>query len=137
MQQLGDIEKTDTKEDNQTLVSLSSSIAMSFLVAEVACAENDDEIKAQLLSSLFVMNGIATFVCVIFGIRLPLFQGSAGDYVVPLLAIMTLDPDRCSKQKALVMAYYGNETLGNITSGNGTFSAFIEKEVIMENLRVI
>lgn len=35
------------------------------------------------------------------------------------------------------MANYGNETLANFTMGNGTMSAFIEKQVILENLRVV
>ncbi|KAJ8305015.1 hypothetical protein KUTeg_018598 [Tegillarca granosa] len=122
----------------QTLLSFSNSIAISFLVAEAACADKDDEIKTMLLSSILFMNGVSTFVCVLFGIRLPLFQGTCADYVVPLVAIMVLDTEKCTRQKSFLMASYGkNDTWINETlASNGTDTQFWDREVILQNLQV-
>ncbi|KAK3094644.1 hypothetical protein FSP39_004374 [Pinctada imbricata] len=79
-----------------TLLSLSSSLAVSFLVADVVCAEQNEELKSMILSSNFFMNGLTTIIMNLFGIRLPLYQGSASDYLVPLLAVQVVDKGRCS-----------------------------------------
>ncbi|XP_060079224.1 solute carrier family 23 member 1-like [Ylistrum balloti] len=80
----------------QALLSLSTSLAVSLLVAQVVCAEDNEDFKARLLSSTLFMNGITTLLMVTLGIRLPLYQGATPDYVAPLLAMADIDKDRCN-----------------------------------------
>ncbi|XP_069101719.1 solute carrier family 23 member 2-like isoform X2 [Argopecten irradians] len=42
------------------------------------------------------MNGFTTFFMCCFGVRLPMFQGGAYEYIVPLVALQEIDPDRCN-----------------------------------------
>ncbi|XP_021369666.1 solute carrier family 23 member 1-like isoform X2 [Mizuhopecten yessoensis] len=79
----------------QALLSLANQLALSLMVAQAVCGDNSAWFKTQLLSSTLFMDGITTILMVLFGVRLPLFQGAAFEYVVPLLALQTLDPDRC------------------------------------------
>ncbi|KAK3096305.1 hypothetical protein FSP39_025518, partial [Pinctada imbricata] len=89
-----------------TLLSLSSSLAVSILVADVVCAEQNEELKSRILSSNFLMNGLTTIIMNLFGIRLPLYQGSADDYLVPLIAMQVINQDRCSIQNHLGNYFY-------------------------------
>ncbi|XP_033757671.1 solute carrier family 23 member 1-like [Pecten maximus] len=79
----------------QVMISLAGSLAVSSFVADAACAEDDTDIKSRLLSSTLLMNGVTTLLMVIVGIRLPLYQGAAALYIVPLIAIQSVDPTRC------------------------------------------
>lgn len=80
----------------QALLSLSTSLAVSLLVADYACAEHDEDFKSRLLSSTLFMNGITTLLMVTIGVRLPLYQGATPDYVAPLVAMAAIDKDRCN-----------------------------------------
>lgn len=68
---------------------------MSLLVAETVCAEEDEEFKAQLLGSTLFMSGVTSLLMTFIGTRLPLFQGAAPDYVIPLLAMAAISKERC------------------------------------------
>lgn len=68
---------------------------MSLLVAETVCAEEDEEFKAQLLGSTLFMSGVTSLLMTFVGTRLPLFQGAAPDYVIPLLAMAAISKERC------------------------------------------
>ncbi|XP_069111799.1 solute carrier family 23 member 1-like isoform X2 [Argopecten irradians] len=79
----------------QTLIALSSSLAVSTFVADITCASDFPDIRRDLLSTTLLMNGITTLLMVTIGARLPLFQGAASEYVVPLLAMQMANPDMC------------------------------------------
>ncbi|XP_060594872.1 solute carrier family 23 member 2-like isoform X2 [Ruditapes philippinarum] len=83
----------------QALLALSGSLVVSLLVAEAVCAENDQNIKAKLLSSTLFMNGITTVAMNLFGTRLPLFQGASSEYIVPLLLLANDGSTFCSSVK--------------------------------------
>ncbi|XP_045168875.2 solute carrier family 23 member 2-like isoform X2 [Mercenaria mercenaria] len=83
----------------QALLALSGSLVVSLLVAEAVCAENDQNVKAKLLSSTLFMNGITTVAMNLFGIRLPLFQGASSEYIVPLLLLANDGSSFCSSIK--------------------------------------
>ncbi|KAK3094626.1 hypothetical protein FSP39_004171 [Pinctada imbricata] len=85
----------------QALLSLSTSLAVSLLVAQVVCAEHQEEFKSKLLSSTLFMNGVTTLLMVLFGARLPLYQGASPEYVVPLLAFAAIEKDRCNDTKTV------------------------------------
>ncbi|CAC5387907.1 SLC23A1 [Mytilus coruscus] len=84
-----------------TLVSLSGVIAVSLLVVDVTCATLDEDIKTTLLSSTMFMCGICTILMSLVGSRLPLLQGAAGDFLIPLLAMQVLDPTKCDVRNVL------------------------------------
>ncbi|KAJ8317126.1 hypothetical protein KUTeg_005030 [Tegillarca granosa] len=105
----------------QALLSLSTGIAVSLLVSQVVCAENNDEIRAKLLSSTLFMNGITTLLMVTVGIRLPLYQGATPDYVAPLLAMAELDKDRCNFNRTVISI--------NGTNSNSTIIETNEEEL--------
>ncbi|XP_061167374.1 solute carrier family 23 member 2-like [Saccostrea echinata] len=77
------------------LQSLSGNMAISLLVADVTCATHLEDIKTTLLSSTLLMSGVVTVFMTLIGSRLPLFQGAASDYLIPLLALQVLDKTRC------------------------------------------
>ncbi|XP_019925114.3 solute carrier family 23 member 2 [Magallana gigas] len=79
-----------------TLISISGVMAVSLLVSDVTCANLDDDIKSTLLSSSLLMSGICTIMMSLIGSRLPLFQGAASDFLVPLLAMQALNKSRCN-----------------------------------------
>ncbi|XP_060079464.1 solute carrier family 23 member 2-like [Ylistrum balloti] len=80
----------------QVLIVLSASLAISSFVADAACAEDFPDIKTDLLSTAMFMSGLTTLLMVVLGFRLPVFQGSCADYVIPLMAIRLLNKNVCS-----------------------------------------
>ncbi|XP_060063606.1 solute carrier family 23 member 2-like [Ylistrum balloti] len=112
----------------QALLSLSGSLAVSLLVAEVVCAEDNDEFKAKLLSSTLFMNGVTTFFMVTLGIRLPLYQGATPDYVAPLLAMSQIDKGKCNGTRPI-------SVFNNVT--NTTERSFPEgsEEIILHSIQ--
>ncbi|KAK6186214.1 hypothetical protein SNE40_008297 [Patella caerulea] len=114
----------------QALLPVSTSLSVSLLVAELVCARDDDEIKAQLLSTTFMMAGIATMLMCTVGVRLPIFQGPSSSYVVPLIGLMTLKEWSCPSKEDLV-SIYSNSTI-NMTDINGRLP--VPKEIILGQL---
>ncbi|KAL4222895.1 hypothetical protein ACF0H5_018935 [Mactra antiquata] len=80
----------------QSLLSLSSQLVVSLLVAQAVCAYDDDIMKARLLSTTLFMSGLTTVAMNLFGARLPLFQGAAATYILPLLLVSGTDDMFCS-----------------------------------------
>ncbi|KAL4231675.1 hypothetical protein ACF0H5_009254 [Mactra antiquata] len=80
----------------QSIISIAHQLVVSLLVAEVVCASNDSEFKARLLSSTLFMTGLTTLLMVTVGVRLPLFQGAAIEYLSPLLLLGTVDTTFCT-----------------------------------------
>ncbi|KAH9500117.1 hypothetical protein Btru_076636 [Bulinus truncatus] len=79
----------------QCLLSIVNPLSKAIIVSEVVCATKDDSIKAQLLSATLLMTGVATFLMTTVGVRLPIFQGPASSYMVPLISMMSLEEWKC------------------------------------------
>lgn len=94
----------------QGLLPVSSSLAVSALVAEVVCGRDDGEFRTLLLSSTFLMIGLSTFTMSTFGVRLPIFQGPSSAYIIPLFGLMTMDEWKCPTLQDLA-TFYGNDTM--------------------------
>ncbi|XP_060079225.1 solute carrier family 23 member 1-like [Ylistrum balloti] len=109
----------------QALLSLSTSLAVSLLVAQVVCAEDNEDFKARLLSSTLFMNGITTLLMVTLGIRLPLYQGASPDYVAPLLAMADIDKGGCNGTQPITV-------LNNITNMTETVFPEGTEETILQ-----
>ncbi|XP_052804781.1 solute carrier family 23 member 1-like [Mya arenaria] len=97
----------------QVLMSLSRSLSTALLVADIVCARTDENFKARLLSTTLFISGVTSFLQNTIGIRLPLYQGPAMTYVVPLLAMSSLPQWKCPDLTGSTAA---NSTI-NITDG--------------------
>ncbi|XP_052788146.1 solute carrier family 23 member 1-like [Mya arenaria] len=119
----------------QGLMVLASQLIVSLLVAEAVCASENNLLKARLLSSTLVMNGITTIAMNVIGVRLPLFQGAMADYVIPLLIIASIDGSFCSP-------LYTNEAsttaVANMTFAvNGTIGDGDHMARVMNNIQML
>ncbi|KAH3716415.1 hypothetical protein DPMN_059138 [Dreissena polymorpha] len=124
----------------QALLSLSGNLIVSLLVAEAVCASHDDVFKAKLLSSTLFMSGVTTVCQNLFGIRLPLFQGAAPEYVVPLLLVASADGNFCSGSSETSETNMTSNLAGSnasMSNINGTLGADIGMERILNNVRMI
>ncbi|KAL5021186.1 hypothetical protein ScPMuIL_000341 [Solemya velum] len=108
----------------QSLLSIAGSLATSLLVADAVCASNDETFKARLLSSTLFMNGFTTAMMCLVGIRLPLFQGAAAMYIMPLLAMASVNTDSCSMTGS-----------GSNNGTNATDFAISHADVVYEHVR--
>lgn len=93
----------------QALLSLANQLALSIMVAEAVCGDHNGMFKTKLLSTTLFMDGITTLMMILFGVRLPLFQGAAFEYTVPLLALQTLSPERCNAE-TISESFYNSTT---------------------------
>ncbi|XP_060600202.1 solute carrier family 23 member 1-like isoform X2 [Ruditapes philippinarum] len=103
----------------QAIISIAHQLVVSLLVAEVVCASNDSEFKARLLSSTLFMTGLTTLLMVTIGVRLPLFQGAAIEYLSPLLLLGTVDSTFCTTVPASGEATAALNVTANVTSDEG------------------
>ncbi|CAL1533030.1 unnamed protein product [Lymnaea stagnalis] len=115
----------------QCLLSIVNPLSKAIIVSEVVCAGKDDAIKAKLLSATLLMTGVATLLMPTIGVRLPIFQGPASSYMVPLISLMSLEEWKCPE------AYEdfdegSNTTVWKATIGNGT--VVLMQDVIMDKI---
>ncbi|CAG5133904.1 unnamed protein product [Candidula unifasciata] len=109
----------------QSLLAIANPLSNAVIVAEVVCASNDDAIKAKLLSATLLMTGLATFLMPTIGVRLPIFQGPAASYMVPLVSLMTLAEWKCPPTFEGIDPET-NKTVMLTTLGNGTMVPMTE-----------
>ncbi|XP_045190888.2 solute carrier family 23 member 1-like [Mercenaria mercenaria] len=100
----------------QSLISIVGSIVLPLLVAEAACALENGVFIRKLVSSTLLLSGVTTFLQVMFGIRLPVYQGPSGSYSVPIIALNKIDPGRCDIHTMFPGAL--NSTSNNITEAD-------------------
>ncbi|KAH9520303.1 hypothetical protein Btru_060449 [Bulinus truncatus] len=100
------------------LINIGSPLTITVLVSEVVCAQKDDYIKTQILSSSLFMIGLSTVVMTVIGVRLPIFQGPSSAYLIPLFFMSTLPEWKCppmfkeyrEDNTTVLMADVGNGT---------------------------
>ncbi|KAH9500124.1 hypothetical protein Btru_076675 [Bulinus truncatus] len=114
----------------QCLLSIVNPLSKAIIVSEVVCATKDDSIKAQLLSATLLMTGVATFLMTTVGVRLPIFQGPASSYMVPLISMMSLEEWKCPEAFE-VWDDSLNQTTWKATVGNETV---LMKDVILDKI---
>ncbi|KAK7498392.1 hypothetical protein BaRGS_00010346, partial [Batillaria attramentaria] len=116
----------------QGLMPVSSGLTVTLLVTEVVCARDDATLKTQILSATFLMAGLSTFAMSTFGVRLPIFQGPASMYIIPLFALSSLPEWRCPSQDDLV-EHYANMSV-NATEMYGDILP-VPREIIYHKIR--
>ncbi|KAL5022497.1 hypothetical protein ScPMuIL_001652 [Solemya velum] len=116
------------------LLSMAAAVITSFLVADVVCADNNLYLKNKLLGASLFMNGVTTLLSSLIGIRLPLIQAAAADFVVPLMSMVSLDAGHCKLPQPINITLSMNETdLMNTTLTNSIEGSY--EELILKNVR--
>ncbi|GFR88810.1 solute carrier family 23 member 2 [Elysia marginata] len=104
----------------QALINISTPLSITLVVAEVVCSQKDEVVKQQLLNASMFMVGMSTFVMSTFGVRLPIFQGPAPGFLIPLLAMSNFPEWKCpnlvegsggAHNGTVLLAVIGNNTM--------------------------
>ncbi len=93
---------------------LGATVSMAFLICPALCIEDDDPARGNILSTLFFVSGIVTFLQSTFGcryrqlfstwifqivdrndFRLPIVQGGTFTFLAPTFAILALPEFQC------------------------------------------
>lgn len=93
----------------QALMTLGGTLSLPFILASLFCPENENEVRAQLLSITMFMCGIATILQCVLGVRLPIIQGGSHTFVAPIVVMMTLDQFKCPTDE--INGLHGNHSL--------------------------
>ncbi|XP_061186309.1 solute carrier family 23 member 1-like isoform X2 [Saccostrea echinata] len=114
----------------QFLMSISGTLAVVLIASKVICAGDDEEFVAYILSSSLCMNGVCTILMNTIGVRLPLYQGAYGGYILPLLTLLEIDPNKCKVRT----------TFQGLNSTNASLEITVSEEsqlrgVILRNMR--
>ncbi|XP_076460509.1 solute carrier family 23 member 1-like [Babylonia areolata] len=105
------------------LVSLTSALTMSTVIADSLCVDASHSIRAQLFASTLFMSGVCTVMQTSIGVRLPVFQGPSSSFLVPLVGMSTLPGWRCTDHSAnATLTPQDNFDMLNTTSANPTTS---------------
>ncbi|OWF47664.1 solute carrier family 23 member 1-like [Mizuhopecten yessoensis] len=71
------------------VLSFGMNVLISVTIADLACAERNDPIRAKLFCTSVFVVGLTTVVQSAIGIRLPVLQGVSSSFLVPLLSMKT------------------------------------------------
>ena len=74
---------------------LGGTVSIPFILCPALCIEPDDPASGEILSTLFFVSGIATFLQTTFGVRLPIVQGGTFSFIIPAMAILALPENKC------------------------------------------
>ena len=77
------------------LTMLGGTVSIPFILCPALCIEPDDPASGEILSTLFFVSGIATFLQTTFGVRLPIVQGGTFSFIIPAMAILALPENKC------------------------------------------
>lgn len=70
------------------LTMVGSTITIPFILTPELCIQHDDPARGFILSTIFFISGIVTFLQASFGVRLPIVQGGSFAFFAPTLAIL-------------------------------------------------
>ena len=77
------------------LTMLGGTVSIPFILCPALCIEPNDPASGEILSTLFFVSGIATFLQTTFGVRLPIVQGGTFSFIIPAMAILALPENKC------------------------------------------
>lgn len=98
----------------QVSLAVSSCITLPLVISELICAGHLETVRAQLVSTYLVMCGVCTLLQCILGVRLPIIQGGANTFILPIMAMVTTEKFRCPEILNIPSDNVGNTT-GNLT----------------------
>ncbi|XP_028392387.1 solute carrier family 23 member 1-like [Dendronephthya gigantea] len=79
------------------LTMFGATVSLPIILSPVLCV-NDPVDTGKLISTIFLVSGIATLLQTCLGNRLPIVQGSTFSYLVPTFAILSLDEFKCPEE---------------------------------------
>ncbi|KAK3096274.1 hypothetical protein FSP39_025188 [Pinctada imbricata] len=88
----------------QAVMCIGGSLSLPFILSQLLCAGDQDDVRAMLLSLTLFMSGLATVIQCFLGVRLPIIQGGSHTFVPPIVAMMTLDQFRCQPGEGVIPA---------------------------------
>ncbi|KAL0276650.1 UNVERIFIED_CONTAM: hypothetical protein PYX00_004175 [Menopon gallinae] len=85
-------------------------ISLPFILSPFLCILNDDPTRGYLISTIFMVSGVATILQTVFGVRLPIVQGTSLTYLTCSLAILQLPQWKCPTPGDLYAMGHVNRT---------------------------
>ncbi|XP_066928337.1 solute carrier family 23 member 1-like [Clytia hemisphaerica] len=79
----------------QYMTMFGSTIAVPFILAGPLCIADNNLAKSELISTIFLVSGIATLIQSCLGTRLPIVQGATFSFIGPTIAILNLPEYKC------------------------------------------
>merc|ERR1712198_16602 len=73
------------------LTMIGGTLSIPFILCPALCIRDDDPARGYIISTIFFVSGIVTFLQSVIGCRLPIIQGGTFTFVTPTLAILALD----------------------------------------------
>lgn len=74
---------------------LGGTVSLPFLICPGLCISDNDPARGYIISTLFFVSGIVTFLQTTFGVRLPIVQGGTFSFLAPTFAILALEANKC------------------------------------------
>jgi solute carrier family 23 (nucleobase transporter), member 1 len=77
------------------LTMIGAIVAIPFILTPALCMEDENPARGTIICTMIFVTGIVTLIQAIFGCRLPLVQGGTISFLVPTLAILSLEKWKC------------------------------------------
>jgi len=71
-----------------------ATLAIPFVLCPAMCVLDDDPANAYVLSTLFFVSGVVTWLQATFGSRLPIIQGGTFSFFAATFAILSLEKNK-------------------------------------------
>merc|ERR1712126_652703 len=73
------------------LTMIGGTLSIPFILCPALCIRDDDPGQAYMISTIFFVSGIVTFLQTTIGCRLPIVQGGTFTFIAPTLSIHALE----------------------------------------------
>ena len=77
------------------LTMFGATVSIPFILCPLLCIREDDPARGYIISTILFVSGLVTLLQVILGCRLPIIQGGTFSFLVPTIAILSLDRFQC------------------------------------------
>lgn len=77
------------------LTMIGAIVAIPFILTPALCMEDENPARGMIICTMIFVTGLVTLIQSILGCRLPLVQGGTISFLVPTLAILSLDKWKC------------------------------------------
>ena len=99
-----------------------ATVSIPFILCPLLCIRDDDPARGYIISTLLFVSGIITLLQVTLGCRLPIIQGGTFSFLVPTIAILSLDHNKCPE---------------GLMNGNVSFTEEEKLEIWQERMREV
>lgn len=77
------------------LTMIGAIVAIPFILTPALCMEDENPARGTIICTMIFVTGLVTLIQATWGCRLPLVQGGTISFLVPTLAILSLDKWKC------------------------------------------